>query len=226
MNRFEASLRLWKEARPTGSPEAQLNFFRYIRERIEEIPEGADLAQVADVIVRLKSWIPGLTVQGALELVHHSVLQGQDPSLIEEALKFVKQANGGFARVDLARFIFQYTLPQIRSAKSIWDMLPMQDRTLIQADAILELGLEDQTEVVTLLLQELQSLQGDGLKVAAVIKDCLSPVVAFELWRNLRRAGPIQPTDLSLVAKATLSVGMRGSAQLTTQSTQTTAMFS
>lgn len=50
---------------------------------------------------------------------------------------------------------------------------------------------------------------GIGLKVAAILKDSVSPQVAFELWRSLRKSGPVMMNDLDLLARSVEAVGHR-----------------
>jgi hypothetical protein len=209
MNKYEATLRIWREAKPPGDAPSQLSYFRKLRDRLHEIPEGVDLAQTTEVVLRLRNWLPGVTLDGALDRVVTAVRQGIDPFMIEETLKFVVQSQGGFVRIDLGAFIFQYTLPQIRAGKGVWDMLPPQDRAAIQVDTLLAAGLEEHPDVVALVLQEMQSLQGVGLQVAELLKDCACPPVAFDLWKAVRGTGPLRERELELLAQAVLSVGHR-----------------
>jgi hypothetical protein len=209
VNRQTAALRLWKEARTAGPIDDQLLIYREILQRLSALSDDSDLNQLTEVVIRLRAFLQGVSFQEALGHVVRAAKQGMDPSLLEDSLRLVMQNNSGFPRADALRLVFQYTTTQLKNARALWETLPLNDRTSVTADTLLRAGLEDSFEVVAMVLQEVQSLAGPGLHAAVLLRQAAEPSVAFELWRVMRRAGPIQPVDVELLEKCVRTVGLR-----------------
>lgn len=207
MDHYQAALKLWKESKRTGDRWVRLEHFEHMLEMLRRVPEGTDMTATAETVLRVRSWIHTLTVEEALERVVTASLHGIDPIVLEETLRFVVQSQGGFVRTDLSSLVFRYTFAQIRNARVVWELLPPQDRSVVTVDLILEAGLENHVSVVQQVVHELGSLQGPGLIIASMLKDCVAPGVAQDLWKSLRGHGPIVQDDYNLLQRCLEIIG-------------------
>lgn len=208
MDRYHAALRLWKETKRLGDVWVRLEHFQHILDTLKRIPDGTDMLSTTEVTLRIRTWLHGMTVEEALDRVATATFHGIDPLVLEETLRFIVQSQGGFVRTDLATLVFRYTFTQIRMAKLLWDGLPPHDRANVTVDMLLDASLEGSADVVNYVVGDLGSIQGPGLKLAAMIKDCVSPQVAYELWKQLRMPGPVKQEDMELMLQVLEVIGM------------------
>jgi len=208
MDHYQAALKLWKESKRAGDRWVRLEHFEHMLEMLKRVPEGTDMTTTTETVLRIRSWINTLTLEDSLERVVTASLHGIDPLVLEETLRFVVQSQGGFVRTDLAALVFRYTFSQIRSARQVWELLPPQDRAIITVDMLLDSGLEPHGAIVQQVLNELGTLQGAGLILASMLKDCVAPTVALELWKSLRGPGAIVQDDYNLMQRCIEILGL------------------